>query len=106
MLVSRLNSSHGLWVNGIYPIIDLPPDAKPGEVVNLAIKITEFDQGHIKTYKMQEIREVRLNTGQLESYQAALIESDLGTKIFLFKPERNNRWWTRFYDVQREEQNN
>jgi len=26
-------------------------------------------------------------------------------KIFLFKAERNKRWWTRFYDVPKKEQN-
>jgi len=106
-LVDRLNSeTFGLWVNGTYPIIELPPEAKPQTVLSQAVKMTGFDQGHIKTYKMLEVREVELNVGRNEPYSAALVESDLGMKILLFKPERNSHWWTRFYSVPEEKQNN
>lgn len=99
-LAARLNASNGMWINGCYPIINLPPDAKPAEVLAQAVQMSGFDQGHIKTYAMQEIRQIQLNTGRMETYSAALVQSDLGKKIFLFKPEKGNRWWTRFYDVQ------
>lgn len=101
-LVQRLNATGGMWINGEYPDISLPSDAKPNEVLTQAVEMVGFDQGHIKTYQIQEIREVQLNT---ETYSAALVQSDLGKKIFLFKPERNNRWWTRFYDVEEEKPN-
>jgi len=104
-LVTKLNASHGLWINGVYPIIDLPSDAKAEQVLAAAVKMTGFDQGHIKTCKILEIRTVLLNTGWVGPYSAALVESDLGMKIFLFKAERNNRWWIRFYDVPKKEQN-
>jgi hypothetical protein len=98
-IVRKLNASNGLWINGLYPDIDLPRDAKPEAVLGQAVKMTGFDQGHIKTYEILETRHIQLNTGRMESYSAAVIQSDLGRKIFLFKPEKNNRWWTRFYDV-------
>ena len=98
-LVARLNASNGLWINGLYPTINLPPDAKPEEVLAQAIKMTGFDRGHIKTFVIQETRQVQINTGRMEPYSVVLLQSDLGKKIFLFKPENNNRWWTRFYDV-------
>ena len=101
-LVERLNATRGMWINGEYPDISLPSDAKPNEVLDHAILMFGFDQGHIKTYQIQEIREVQLDT---ETYSAALVQSDLGKKVFLFKPERNNRWWTRFYDVEEEKPN-
>jgi hypothetical protein len=104
-LVTNLNASHGLWINGMYPIIELPADAKTEQVLAAAVKMTGFDQGHIKTYKIVEVRTVQINTGRAEPYSAALVESDLGMKIFLFKAERSNRWWTRFYDVPKKEQN-
>ena len=100
-LVMQYNASYGLWINGTYPIIDLPPDAKPKEVLDQAVQKWGFDQGHITSYKIQEIRELtKLKVGENEApYMAALIESDLGKKIFLFRPERNNRWWVRFCDL-------
>ena len=104
-LAARLNASNGLWINGRYPIIELPPDAKPGEVLAQAVKMIGFDRGHIKTYAIQEVRSVQLNTGRMETYSVALIQSDLGTKILIFKPEKNNHWWTRFYDVPNDKPN-
>jgi len=104
-LVTKINATQWMWINGIYPIIELPSDSTPDQVLTAAVKVTGFDQGHIKTYKIHDIREVQLNTGQPETYSAALVESEFGPKIFLFKPEKNNRWWTRFYDVEEEKQN-
>lgn len=106
-LVTQYNASYGLWINGTYPDIELPPDAKPDEVLAQAVQKWGFDQGHIKSYKIREMRELtKLNVGENEApYMATLIESDLGTKIFLFRAERNNRWWVRFCDVPEEKQN-
>jgi hypothetical protein len=102
-LIQKLNASNGLWVNGTYPYISLPPDAKPEEVISQAVKMTGFGQGHIKTYQIREVHQIQLNSGLMETFSAALVESDLGTKILLFKHEGRNRWWTRFYDVPKEE---
>jgi hypothetical protein len=104
-LAQELNASNGLWINGLYPDISLPPDATPEDVLAQAAKMSGFDQGHIKTYHIREVRQVQLNTGQMENYSAALVESDLGTKILLFKHEGNNRWWTRFYAVPHDQHN-
>ena len=102
-LVEELNASHGLWINGLYPIIELPPDAAPEEVLAQAIKLVGFSQGHIQSYQVQEIRQVQITTGLTETFSAALLQTDLGTKILIFKPEGDDRWWTRFYDVPREQ---
>ncbi len=100
MLVQKLNvDTHGLWVNGLYPDIELPEDAKPEEVIAQAFKMIGFDKGHIKTYQVSKIRRVNLNAHGWEKCSAAIIESDLGKKILLFKYEEKLRWWTRFYDV-------
>jgi hypothetical protein len=105
-LARNLNASNGLWVNGLSPDISLPPDATPEHVVAQAVSKSGFDQGHIKTYRIREVRQIQLNAGRMETYSAALVESDLGTKILLFRYEQTNRWWTRFYDVPDEEPNN
>jgi len=101
-LVQRLNATHnGLWTNGLYPIIDLPPDAEIEEVIAEAVKLCGFDQGHIETYRIQEVRQVQLDVGgSMETYSAALLHTDLGTMILLCIPEPNNRWWSRFYIVE------
>lgn len=101
MLVQKLNSDiHGMWVNGEYPIIRLPADAKPEEVITQAVKMTGFDRGHIKTYRIREMRRVvKLNAHNMENCSAVLVNSDLGTKILLFRYEGKTGWWTRFYDV-------
>ena len=104
-LVTKLNSSNGLWINGIYPIIELPSDATPDQVLTAAVKMTGFDSGHMKSWRILDVRKVDLVTGGKETFSAALVESDLGAKILLFRPERNGRWWTRFYDVPKKEQN-
>jgi hypothetical protein len=103
VLAQKLNASHGSWINGLSPDISLPPEATPEEVLAQALKMTGFDQGHIKTCQIREVRQVQLNrTGRMESYSAALVESDLGTKILLFKHMGKKWWWTRFYDVSHE----
>jgi len=104
-LVAKLNATHGFWINGISPIIELPPDATSDQVLAAAIKMTGFDQGHIKSSQIQSVRQVELFAAGMQTFSVALIDTDLGQKIFLFKPEKNNRWWTRFYDVEKEKQN-
>ena len=101
-LVQRLNANHnGFWTNGLYPTIDLPPDAEIEEVLEKAVEMSGFDQGHIKTYRIQEVRQVQLDVGgSMETYSAVLLHTDLGTMILLCKPEPDNRWWSRFYIVE------
>ncbi len=101
-LVAKLNTTYGMWINGEYPPIELPSDATVEAVLAQAVNLWGFDQGHINTYRIQKVRQVLLDT---ETYSAALVESDLGKKILLFKHERDNHWWTRFYDVEQEKQN-
>ncbi len=99
-LVQKLNSDiGGLWINGTYPIIRLPANAKAEEVLAQAVKMTGFDKGNIKTYKIRKVRRIKLNAIGMENCSVALVESDLGTKIFLFRYEGKTSWWTRFYDA-------
>ena len=92
-LVEKLNSSP-LWINSYTTIIELPSNATPQEVVASAVG---------DTFRILETRKVRLN--DMPDCSAALIETDLGMKILLFKFEgtRNIRfkdmWWTRLFDA-------
>ena len=81
-LTQRLNSDP-LWPNGEAPIISLSSNATPKEVVASAVKMWGVDSGGIKTYQIREVRKVELNA--MTNSSAALLESDLGKKILLFK---------------------
>ncbi|MEW6009112.1 MAG: hypothetical protein AB1629_05730 [Candidatus Omnitrophota bacterium] len=94
-LVSQL-SNDPLWRNGLFPIINLPKTAKHSEVIAECFKMTGFDQGHIKDYKIIEIRKVKISGSLPDDYFAALVDSNLGKKIVLF--QYNNGWWTRVYN--------
>lgn len=89
-----------LWQNGAYPIILLPQSATSPEVIDQCIKMVGFDQGHIKTYKIIEIREIDIPNSYPPHHCAALIDSDLGGKIVLFRYENPKiGWWSRVFDV-------
>jgi hypothetical protein len=61
--------------------------------------MTGFDQSHIKTYRIIEIRKVKIRGSLPDDYSAALIDSDLGKKIVLFQYQGPDvGWWTRVYD--------
>ena len=97
-LAKRLNSQNGMWINGLYPEILLPPTASTTEVINEAVKISGFDEGHIKEYHIVTTRKLLLNDGNLHEYTAILLDSDRGRKILLMR-HNGHSWWTRFYKV-------
>ena len=99
VLTTKLNSDP-MWPNGEAPRISLPSNAAPKEVVASAAKMWGFDSGHIKTYQVLGVRKMRLDG--MPDCSAALIESDLGRKILLFRYEQHGKrsfWWTRFFAV-------
>lgn len=97
LLAQKLNAD-GKWSNGFYPDIFLPPEATPEAILAQALKMTGVDQGHAKTYKIIQIRQLQLNDEPTKTYSAALVESDQGTQILLFWHEGKG-WLTRFFDV-------
>jgi hypothetical protein len=98
-LVTRLNADP-LWCNGIFPTITLPADAQPEAVLAEAAKRVGFDHGYMKTFHILQVRSVELTASGEGKMKAALIDSDLGTKILLFGHGGEAAgWWTRFYDV-------
>lgn len=99
-LVEKLNSSP-LWTNGDFPIIELSSNATPQEVVESAVSKWSLEGGMISTFRILETRKVQLHG--MPDCSAALIESDSGMKILLFRYSRGvglkNDWWTRFFDA-------
>ncbi len=94
-VVSRLEASHGLWVNGAFPKLDSPPGAKTDEVLQAMFARTSFDKGRVKTFKIVEERDVTLG-GDPKAYHAARLETDQGNMVVLMRFE-SNTWWTRAF---------
>ena len=104
--VEKLEASNGLWLNGGSPEIDLPQNAKPKEVIAEAIRKQPFDQGMIKSYQVETIRQVDIFAVRgREQYTTALLKTDFGPKVIVFNFKTFGHWWVRFYSVTKEKQN-
>jgi hypothetical protein len=91
---------HGLWNNGVYPIIKLPPDADVREVIAQAAKGVYA----IKSYRVLDMRRVSIDSLKnllKEPAWAAVIQTDTGVKVLIFYSygDASKGWWTRFYDA-------
>jgi hypothetical protein len=82
-----------MWQNGASAILGLPETASPEQVVKRVFEMTGFDRGHIKSYTVLKIREVQIQGGK---FSAALVQTDIGEKIVLFK---KGGGWSRVYDI-------
>lgn len=97
-LTNRLNASRGLWINGLGQLIPLHEYASPKNLLEHAISQSSFKEGKIASYRILESRDLDLDAG-MTGYSAALIDSNLGQKIFVFKYDGKQQWWNRFYEV-------
>ena len=95
-----LSSSHGLWVNGVYPTLDLPATASTEQVVARVFQMTGFDKGHVSSHRILETRQVRIGDRFPDAtYTAVLVDTDLGRKIVLRQHSSpSGGWWSRVYD--------
>ena len=99
-LVSRLSASHGLWLNGFSPILDLPATASTEQVVSRVFQMTGFDRGHVTRWKILKVRAVHIppDTG---AYTAVIVDTDFGRKIVLLEYEGASAgWWSRIFDLE------
>jgi hypothetical protein len=98
-LVARLSATHGLWINGMFPDLDLPTTASTQQVLEQVFKKTGFDKGNVRTFQIIETRQVQIPaTGFSDAFTAVLVETDLGRKIVLLKSSSVS-WWSRVYDA-------
>jgi hypothetical protein len=102
-LVADFSNSHGLWQNGLYPMLGLPESASPEQILERVFQKTGFDRGHVSSYKILEVRQVRIPGSLPDRYTAALVQTDLGEKIVLFKYDGQaaGGWWSRVYEANR-----
>ena len=101
-LVADFSASHGLWENGVSPLLGLPETALPEQVIKRTFEMTGFDKGHVTSYKILKIRQVHIQGSLPDSYTAALIQTDFGEKIILFKyVGLTVGWRSRVFDANR-----
>jgi hypothetical protein len=101
-LVADFSNSHGLWQNGLYPMLGLPDSAALEQILERTFQKTGFDRGHVSSYKVLEVRQVHIPGSLPDRYTAALVQTDLGEKIVLFKYlGQTGGWWSRVYEANR-----
>jgi hypothetical protein len=96
-LVVDLSNSQ-TWLDGEYPMLGLPESSSTEQILERVFQKTGFDRGHVSSYKVLEVRQVRI-----PGYTAALVHTDLGEKIVLFKYDGQavGGWWSRVYEANR-----
>ena len=60
-----------------------------------------FDRGKVTKHRIVRVKQVHIKGSLPDMYQAALVDTNLGHKIVLFKyvSERIG-WWSRVYDAE------
>lgn len=99
-LALELRVSSGSWVNGLSPIITLPPTATVEQVAAEYFKKTGFDAGRVQRFDVLRTSNVALQVHSTNTMCAALVDTDLGRKILLMEPTSPApSWWTKCFDV-------
>jgi hypothetical protein len=99
-LVADYAATHGLWANGVSPILDLPQTASQEQVIKRALEMHGFGGDQVASCKILKIRHIYIppsypsDTGLF----AALVQVKAGEKIVLFRYEGKD-WWSRICDV-------
>ena len=92
-VVAKLSATHGLWVNGLYPTLDLPRTATAEQVLTRMFERISFDRGKVTEFKLVQLRTIQLDQAPM---QAALVDTNQGRKVVLFRWEKSG-WWSRTY---------
>ena len=86
----------GLWTNGPFPTIDLPPEASPEQVLQAYFKTARSDDPKDDgSFSILGVQTVSIND---EKYRAALVQLPFGSRIFLMRPQSAGGWWTKVFD--------
>lgn len=97
-LVAKLSASHGLWVNGLSPRVDLPAEASTAQVLDEMFKRVSFDEGKVTAYQILEQRQISIAPNMDQTYTAAHLSTNQGEWIVLLRYEGPGcGWWTRPY---------
>jgi hypothetical protein len=90
--------SHGLWLNGTFPQINLPSDAKPEDAIEAAVNQTSLESKAYRILKVEPFKNPSMPENV--SGSAAVVQVGKAYKIVIFYPFEKSGWWTRFYDAE------
>jgi len=86
------------WEAGKFFLIALPESAKPEEILKDFFKRIPAPGGHIQDFNIEEVRQLTMSESSRYIYAAALISSDHGGQIVIFRYlKEGGGWWTRMY---------
>jgi hypothetical protein len=98
-LVERLSEDRsGEWVNGLYPRLDLPATATVEAVFDRMFQRSPLNDGFVNNYTIVEMRPVVIEGLRPEPYTAAIVDTNFGRRIVLFRRQQLD-WWTRIYEI-------
>jgi hypothetical protein len=89
--------SGGLWMNGHFPKIDLPGDAKTDDVIDAAVNQASLDSKAYNVLRVQPFKKDEM-PGSV-SGSAALLRVGKAYKVVIVFPFEKSGWWSRFYDT-------
>jgi hypothetical protein len=87
-LVSQLEASGGLWVNGISPLLPYPASIRPEVLVREILG--GYDWARDRPFQIVEQREVQIDSDK--PYQALLVETVAGRRIILLQYQPGHDW--------------
>jgi len=90
--------SGGLWLNGSFPKINLPSDAKTDDVIDAAVNQTIIDSKAYRVLRVQPFN--RDDIPGSVSGSAALLRIGKAHKVVVLFPIEKSGWWSRFYDTE------
>ena len=96
-LTKKLDETHGMWVNGLSPTLDLPQTATSDEVLLRIIAVNRLGT-NVGTLEVRKDWPIQVFAPGGDRYTAALVELDVGKRIILFRWE-GNTWWSRVFEL-------
>ena len=95
-LVADYSASHGFFVSGIIPDLNLPKTASQEQVIRKALEAHGFTKEQAASGKILTIRQVHIQDIYPDLYTAALVRTSVGEEIVLFQyQEPAFGWWSR-----------
>ncbi len=99
-LVADYTATHGMWVNGEFPILGLPETASQEQVIKRALEMHDFSSDDVDSCKILKVRRIHIppTNRNDRGLFAALVQVNTGQKIVLFR-WAGIEWWSRICDA-------
>jgi hypothetical protein len=96
-LTRSLNETGGMWINGVSPLLDLPQTATGDEVLLKIIAVNRLGT-NVRSLELRKDWPIQVAASGGDRFTAALVETDSGKRIILFRWE-GNTWWSRVFEL-------